>query len=68
MRAGQRVLWADLSRDPHVKKGTVIAEPVQAWTPNDLTATAPDAGMVAVQWDGDVAPCWEYTQELADAS
>lgn len=65
---GERVLWADLGDGPYVKHGTVLREPVKAWTPNDLTDTAPDTAMVAVQWDGDTDPCWEYTQELAKAS
>lgn len=64
---GTRVLWADLHDSAFAKHGTVTNGTEPAWTPNDLSATAPDADMITVVWDGDVQPCWEYVHELAPA-
>lgn len=46
--------------------GTVEATG-KAWTPNDLTGTAPDKGMVRVRWDGSSHLYWEYINELFPA-
>ncbi|KXO90952.1 Uncharacterised protein (plasmid) [Tsukamurella tyrosinosolvens] len=48
--------------------GTVIRDDRRkAWTPDDLTADAPDAGMVRVRWSDSFDPqalFWEYEREL----
>lgn len=48
--------------------GTVIHDDRRkAWTPDTLTATAPDAGMVRVRWSDSFDPTalfWEYEREL----
>lgn len=47
--------------------GSVIDGDDQAWTPNELTAVPPDAGMVKVKWSDSVDPAqlfWEYSTEL----
>lgn len=49
------------------EQGTVSAARRAAWTPNDLTAEAPDAGMVKVHWHESFDPQslhWEYAHEL----
>lgn len=49
------------------EQGTVRAGRRAAWTPNDLTTNAPDAGMVKVHWHDSFDPeClhWEYAHEL----
>lgn len=48
-----------------IDSSTAPASP--AWTPNDLTADAPDAGMVKVRWSDSADPAqlyWEYLAEL----
>ena len=47
--------------------GTVIDSGDPAWTPNELTDTAPAADMVKVRWSDSVDPTqlyWEYSAEL----
>lgn len=47
--------------------GIVVNSDGQAWTPNDLTAAPPAAGMVKVRWSDSVDPTqlyWEYFAEL----
>lgn len=47
--------------------GTVVDSVNPAWTPNVLTATPPDAGMVKVRWCDSADPTqlyWEYIAEL----
>lgn len=49
------------------EQGTVSDGRRAAWTPNDLTTEAPDAGMVKVHWHDSFDPeslYWEYAQEL----
>lgn len=48
-------------------RGTVIDSADPAWTPDELTTTAPDADMVKVRWSASVDPTqlyWEYASEL----
>lgn len=47
--------------------GTIVSNTAPAWTPNDLTADAPAAGMVKVRWSNSADPTqlyWEYLAEL----
>ncbi|MFY2859276.1 MULTISPECIES: hypothetical protein [Mycobacterium] len=47
--------------------GTVVDSVNPAWTPNVLTATPPDGGMVKVRWSDSADPTqlyWEYLAEL----
>lgn len=48
-------------------RGEVVDSTTPAWTPNDLKAEPPDAGMVKVRWSDSVdrsALFWEYLAEL----
>lgn len=51
--------------------GTVVNQGgAPAWTPDELTATPPDAGMVKVRWNDSADPAalfWEYSRELSAA-
>jgi len=51
--------------------GTIVHQPdAPAWTPNELTATPPDVGMVKVSWSDSADPAalfWEYSHELRTA-
>ncbi|MCV7003512.1 hypothetical protein [Mycolicibacterium alvei] len=58
---GDQVRHADRREDG------IIVQRVAAWTPNELTTYAPDAGMVQVNWDGERQPHWEYYAELIRA-
>jgi hypothetical protein len=47
--------------------GAVVGGAAPAWTPDELTAAPPDAGMVKVRWSDSVDRTqlyWEYTSEL----
>ena len=52
--------------------GTIVHQPdMPAWTPDELTLTPPDAGMVKVRWSDSVDPAalfWEYSHELRPAN
>lgn len=51
--------------------GTIVDTNAAAWTPNDLTVTPPDAGMVKVRWPDGADPTqlyWEYLHELRQHS
>ncbi|WP_088305661.1 hypothetical protein [Mycolicibacterium peregrinum] len=61
LTVGDQVGHADRREDG------IIVQRVAAWTPNELTTYAPDAGMVQVQWDGERQPHWEYYAELIRA-
>ena len=48
-------------------RGAVVDGNAPAWTPNELTAEPPDAGMVSVRWFDSVDTSqlyWEYAAEL----
>lgn len=55
-----------VAHEDRSEPGTVKATG-KAWTPNELTSTAPDEGMVRVQWDGCTHLYWEYSEELFPA-
>lgn len=55
-----------VAHEDRSEHGTVEATG-KAWTPNDLTATAPATGMVRVRWDGSLHLYWEYINELSPA-
>ncbi|RIT36843.1 hypothetical protein D2E76_16460 [Mycobacteroides abscessus] len=49
--------------------GRIVESDAKAWTPNELTAGAPDDGMVKVRWSDSADPAalfWEYEFELAE--
>ncbi|MCV7285990.1 hypothetical protein H7J87_11680 [Mycolicibacterium wolinskyi] len=61
LRIGDQVRHAD-----RAEAGSIVQR-VAAWTPNELTTHAPDAGMVQVKWNGECQAHWEYYAELVRA-
>ncbi len=65
----QQVQFIDPIGNDCTSTGRIVSDERRyAWTPNDRTNVAPDAGMVRVLWDGDREPMWEYEASLAAAS